>query len=123
MGALQIKRIYQPADKSDGKRILVDRLWPRGVKKEAAQLDVWLKAIAPSEALRKWFHQDNDRAKWDEFKAKYLFELKDNSAVNELLDMVSKNEKVTLLYAAHDEQHNHALVLLQFVNELLKSTG
>ncbi len=121
MGALQIKRIYQPADKSDGKRILVDRLWPRGVKKEAAHLDIWLKTIAPSEALRKWFHQDSDRAKWDEFKANYLLELKENPAVNELLDMISKNEKVTLLYAAHDEQHNHALVLLEFVNELLKS--
>jgi len=121
MAALQIKRIYQPADKSDGKRILVDRLWPRGVKKEVAQLDEWMKAIAPSEALRKWFHQENDRAKWDEFKAKYLLELNDNPAVDELLDMISKSEIVTLLYAAHDEQHNHARILLQFIDELLKS--
>ncbi len=121
MATLQIKRIYQPAEKSDGKRILVDRLWPRGVKKEAAQLDQWMKAIAPSEALRKWFHQDSDRAKWDEFKAKYQLELKQNPAVDELLDMISKNEKITLLYAAHDELHNHALVLLGFINELLKS--
>ena len=121
MATIQIKRIYQPADKSDGKRILVDRLWPRGVKKESAQLDEWMKAIAPSEALRKWFHQDNDRTKWDEFKAKYLLELKENPAVDELLDMISKNEKVTLLYAAHDEQHNHARILLQFIDELLKS--
>jgi uncharacterized protein YeaO (DUF488 family) len=120
MAALQIKRIYQPAGKSDGKRILVDRLWPRGVSKEVAQLDEWLKAIAPSEALRKWFHQDSNRARWEEFKAKYLLELKQNPAVDELLDIINKNEKVTLLYAAHDEQHNHALVLLDFIEDMLK---
>jgi len=120
MGTLQIKRIYQPAEKADGNRILVDRLWPRGVKKEAAKLDEWLKAIAPSDTLRKWFHQDSDPAKWQEFKAKYMLELKQNTAVDDLLDIISKNEKVTLLYAAHDEQQNHALVLLEFINELLK---
>jgi len=120
VGAIQIKRIYQPADKADGKRILVDRLWPRGVKKESVQLDIWLKAIAPSEALRKWFHQDNELAKWGEFKAKYLLELKQNPAIRELLDIINQNEKVSLLYAARDEQQNHALVLMQFINELLK---
>ena len=120
MGAIQIKRIYQPAEKADGKRILVDRLWPRGVKKEAAQIDEWMKAVAPSDALRKWFHQDNDPAKWQEFKAKYTLELKQNTAINDLLDIMSKNEKVTLLYAARGEQQNHALVLMQFINELLK---
>jgi uncharacterized protein YeaO (DUF488 family) len=120
MGAIQIKRIYEPAEKTDGKRILVDRLWPRGVKKESAQLDEWMKAIAPSDALRKWFHQDSDREKWEEFKAKYMLELKQNTAVNDLLDIISKNGKITLLYAAHDEQQNHALVLREFINELLK---
>jgi uncharacterized protein YeaO (DUF488 family) len=120
MGVIQIKRIYQPAEKTDGKRILIDRLWPRGVKKEAAQIDEWMKTIAPSDALRKWFHQANDPAKWQEFKAKYVLELKQNTAVSDLLDIISKNEKVTLLYAARDEQQNHALVLMQFINELLK---
>jgi len=119
MTTLQIKRIYQPVEKTDGKRILVDRLWPRGLKKEAAQIDEWMKAIAPSDALRKWYHQDN-AAKWLEFKAKYLLKLKQNTAVNDLLDIISKNEKVTFLYAARDEQQNHALVLMQFINELLK---
>jgi uncharacterized protein YeaO (DUF488 family) len=76
MSTLQIKRIYQPAEKIDGKRILVDRPWPRGLKKEAAQIDEWMKAIAPSDALRKWFHQDNDAGKWPEFKTKCLLELK-----------------------------------------------
>jgi uncharacterized protein YeaO (DUF488 family) len=119
MHKIQIKRIYQPAEKTDGKRILVDRLWPRGIKKEAAQIDEWLKAVAPSETLRKWFHQDNDPAKWQEFKAKYLLELKQNDAVNELIDIIDKNEKVTLLYAARDEQQNHALILLQFIDDLV----
>jgi uncharacterized protein YeaO (DUF488 family) len=122
MPTVQIKRIYQPAEKIDGKRILVDRLWPRGVKKEVAQIDVWMKAITPSDTLRKWFHSDGDHSKWEEFKAKYIFELKHNpAAVNELLDLLSKNEKVTLLYAARDEQQNHALVLLNFIQDLLKS--
>lgn len=113
MGTVQIKRIYEPAEKSDGKRILVDRLWPRGVKKELAQLDDWMKTVAPSTDLRKWFN--HDVAKWQEFTARYTLELKENSAVNELLDMVKKNKMVTLLYAAHDEDHNHAVVLLQFI--------
>lgn len=113
MGTVQIKRIYEPAEKSDGKRILVDRLWPRGVKKELAQLDDWMKTVAPSTDLRKWFN--HDVAKWQEFTTRYTLELKENSAVNELLDMVKKNKMVTLLYAAHDEDHNHAVVLLQFI--------
>ena len=120
MGAIQIKRIYEPTEKTDGKRILVDRLWPRGVKKESAQIDEWMKAIAPFDALRKWFHQGSDHEKWQEFKAKYMLELKQNTAVNDLLDIISKNEKVTLLYAARDEYQNHALVLLEFINDLLK---
>jgi uncharacterized protein YeaO (DUF488 family) len=120
MGVIQIKRIYQPAEKTDGKRILIDRLWPRGVKKESAQIDQWMKAIAPSDDLRKWFHQDDGAAKWQEFKLKYILELKQNVAVTDLLDIISKNKKITLLYAARDEQQNHALVLMQFINELLE---
>mgnify|MGYP001547482251 CR=1 FL=1 len=118
MGSINIKRIYEPVAKQDGKRILIDRLWPRGLKKETAQLDEWMKAIAPSAELRKWFHQDTTR--WDEFRLKYLHELKQNDAVNALLDLIKNNKQVTLLYAAHNEQHNHALVLQHFITEKLK---
>ena len=118
MGKVQIKRIYEPTGKDDGVRILIDRLWPRGVKKESAHIDNWMKAIAPTTELRKWFHQNP--ATWPEFIARYQFELKKNDAVKELLDLVGRNETVTLLYAAHDEQHNHALVLRDFINSVLK---
>lgn len=118
MGEVKIKRIYEAASKADGVRLLVDRLWPRGVKKETAQIDEWLKAVAPSDALRKSFHQDN--IAWDEFEAKYIFELQHNTAVKDLVDIITKNPKVTLLYAARDEHQNHALVLLQFISTTLK---
>ncbi len=118
MGEVKIKRIYEAADKADGIRLLVDRLWPRGVKKEAAQIDEWLKAIAPSDMLRKSFHQD--KIAWDEFEAKYIFELQHNPAIKDLVDIINKNPKVTLLYAARDEHQNHALVLLQFIDTMLK---
>ena len=118
MGTVKIKRIYEPFDKQDGVRILVDRLWPRGVKKEMAHIDEWMKAIAPSTELRKGFN--HDKPKWDEFQLKYTHELTQNDAVKDLLDLVKKHKTITLLYAAHDEQHNHALVLQQFIGEVLK---
>ena len=118
MGTVKIKRIYEPFDKQDGVRILVDRLWPRGVKKETTHLDEWMKAIAPSTELRKWFN--HDKPKWDQFQLKYTHELKQNDAVKALLDLTKKHKTITLLYAAHDEQHNHALVLQQFIGEMLK---
>jgi len=118
MATVQIKRIYAPRDDADGKRILVDRLWPRGVKKETAHLDDWMKDIAPSTELRKWF--DHNVAVWQGFEARYMLELKQNAtAVNKLLDIVKANHTVTLLYAAHDEAHNHAVVLLHFINSVL----
>lgn len=118
MGSLQIKRVYEPAEKQDGKRILIDRLWPRGFKKETAQLDDWMKNIAPSTELRKWF--DHDPAKWDEFQFKYLHELKQNPVAEDLLALVKNNKTVTLLYAARDEHHNHAQVLQRFIKEHIK---
>jgi len=118
MGAVQIKRIYDPIEDTDGVRILVDRLWPRGVKKETAHLDEWMKAVAPSVELRQWFHHGD--ASWEVFEARYILELKQNAAVNDLLNIINKNKQVTLLYAARDAQHNHALVLLQFIKALLK---
>ncbi|MES2278482.1 MAG: DUF488 domain-containing protein [Bacteroidota bacterium] len=118
MGTLQIKRVYEPAEKGDGIRILVDRLWPRGMKKETAQLTQWMKAIAPSTDLRKWF--DHDPAKWEQFCLKYTLELQQNSAVENLLKLIKENKMVTLLYAAHDGRYNHAIVLQQFINEVTK---
>jgi len=115
MAAIHIKRIYLPAEKSDGVRILVDRLWPRGISKASAKLDLWLKDIAPSTALRQWFHSSNGTGKWTQFKAKYLVELAQNRSVEELKDIVGQNDTVTLLYAVNDEDHNHALILKEFI--------
>jgi len=115
MGKVKIKRIYDPAEATDGKRILVDRLWPRGIKKESVHLDAWLKDVAPSTELRKWFH--HDAQEWDEFVARYMHELSQNTIVKELTDIIRNNKIVTLLYATHDTEHNHALVLLQYINE------
>jgi uncharacterized protein YeaO (DUF488 family) len=114
MATIKIKRIYEPIDKNDGIRILVDRLWPRGVKKVSANIDEWLKNVGPSTELREWFH--HDPSKWEEFRAKYMVELKQNTAVKELLDIVKNNEIVTLIYASHDTLHNQALVLQQFLS-------
>ena len=113
MNGLLIKRIYDPANTADGFRILVDRLWPRGMKKEDAGIDLWLKAVAPTYALRKWYHHDGGG--WDEFRHKYLLELKGNPATDELLSLMKIHKTVTLLYAARDAEQNHALVLLEFL--------
>lgn len=104
---VSIKRIYEPVDKTDGYRILVDRLWPRGVSKEEAHIDLWLKEIAPSDELREWF--GHEVQKWEEFQKKYKAELKSNPALEQLQHLKEKN--VTLLYAAKDEEHNNAVVL------------
>ncbi len=109
---IQIKRVYENPDEKDGFRILVDRLWPRGMTKEKAGIDLWLKDIAPSTELRKWF--DHDHEKWKEFQKKYLKELKDNKeAVNELKEHLKKG-RVTLLYSAKDQEHNEAEVLKKY---------
>lgn len=113
MDNVAIKRIYEPTDVTDGFRILVDRLWPRGMKKENAGIDLWMKSVAPTDALRKWYHHDGCR--WDEFRHKYVLELKDNPAVDELLSLIEEHKAVTLLYAAKDAEQNHALVLLEFL--------
>lgn len=107
---IKLKRIYEEASKNDGYRILVDRLWPRGISKEKAKLDLWLKDIAPSDALRKWFGHAPD--KWMEFQKKYKAELAKNKKIFEQLEEIIKNKKnVTLLYAAKDEKRNQAVIL------------
>ncbi|OQM75562.1 DUF488 domain-containing protein [Manganibacter manganicus] len=113
---IAIKRVYEAPSSADGQRVLVDRLWPRGVKKEDAKLTEWVKAVAPSDELRKWF--GHDPAKWDEFQTRYRAELKDRSeAVEELRDLAAKG-KLTLLYGAHDEAHNNAVVLAKYLQEV-----
>lgn len=111
---VRIKRIYEQASKDDGFRVLVDRLWPRGVSKEKAALDGWLKEVGPSDELRKWF--GHDPARYEEFKKRYEKELRDNEAFVQLKDTVKKHDKVTLLYGAHDPEHNQARVLYDLLS-------
>jgi uncharacterized protein YeaO (DUF488 family) len=110
----RIKRIYEPASRGDGKRILVDRLWPRGMSKERAAVDEWIREIAPSTELRKWF--GHDPSKWTEFKKKYRKELLKNRDLLRLKEEARKRT-VTLLYAAKDPEHNNAAVLKEVMDE------
>jgi uncharacterized protein YeaO (DUF488 family) len=107
----QLKRVYEEPAKSDGTRILVDRLWPRGLTKEKAHVDLWFKEVAPSNDLRKWFAHDPQ--KWPEFKARYKAELKHNAAQLALLKQTIAKGPSTLLYGAKDTEHNEAVVLLE----------
>jgi uncharacterized protein YeaO (DUF488 family) len=107
---IQIKRVYEPASSKDGYRVLVDRLWPRGMTKEAAKIDLWMKDVAPSDALRKSF--GHDVKKWPAFQKKYQAELKTEAALLAELKKLEKEHKlVTLLFGAKDEEHNQAVVL------------
>ncbi len=110
---IKLKRVYEAPDTADGQRILVERLWPRGLTKEKAQVDLWMKDIAPSTELRKWFDHDPD--KWTEFKKRYRAELKHNEKQVTELDKVIGKKKTTLVYGAKDEEHNAALVLLEYL--------
>jgi uncharacterized protein YeaO (DUF488 family) len=106
--SVSIKRVYEAPIAADGKRILVDRLWPRGITKEEAKIELWLKDVAPSAELRRWY--GHDPAKWPEFQRQYRLELGDNPALAALKKLSLKG-KVTLVYAAKDENHNNAVVL------------
>lgn len=112
--SITIKRVYQPASPGDGYRVLVDRLWPRGVSKEKAKLDLWLKEVGPSNELREWF--GHDPAKYDGFKKRYFKELDANPAAKELKSVIKEHKTVTLLYSAHDEQHNQATALHEYLS-------
>jgi uncharacterized protein YeaO (DUF488 family) len=112
---IHLKRVYEPPSKKDGLRILVDRLWPRGLSKEKADVKIWLKEVAPSNELRKWF--GHDPAKWKEFQSRYRKELRQNQEGFELLREKCKGHTVTLLYGAQDEQHNQALVLKRLLEK------
>jgi uncharacterized protein YeaO (DUF488 family) len=106
---LKLKRVYEPPSDEDGLRVLVERLWPRGLTKERAAVDLWLKEISPSPELRKWFA--HDLTKWEDFRLRYAKELKTKKVEIDLLLNKSREGTVTLVYAAHDPEHNSALVL------------
>jgi len=110
---IQLKRAYEKPEPADGTRILVDRLWPRGLTKEKAAIDLWLKEVAPSTELRKWFR--HDPKKWRIFRSRYRTELKQHSAPVQLIKSKAKTGVVTLIYAARDQEHNEAVVLKQFL--------
>ena len=112
---IKIKRAYEPSHKDDGVRILVDRLWPRGLTKEKASVDLWLKEIAPSTELRKWFAHDPD--KWKSFRGRYETEIRHNDDLIKVLKDKAREGTVTLIYGARDQKHNEALVLKQFLEK------
>jgi uncharacterized protein YeaO (DUF488 family) len=112
---IKIKRIYDPPARGDGRRILIDRLWPRGVRKEGAAIDEWLKEIAPSDDLRKWF--GHDPAKWKEFRKKYLKELEAKKDLLEKLRAESRGRTLTLLFAARDTRHSNAEVIRELLSK------
>jgi uncharacterized protein YeaO (DUF488 family) len=116
MAEIKIKRVYDTVASHDGMRILVERLWPRGVTKEKAAIDYWLKDVAPSGELRKWF--GHDPAKWNQFKVKYWEELRHQRSAVETLRKHIKKSNVTFVYAARDEKHNGALALREFLEQL-----
>lgn len=111
---IKIKRTYAPAEETDGYRILVDRLWPRGISKEKAKIDLWLKSVAPSSDLRKWFGHVPER--FPEFTKRYKAELAESGALDDLRKVLSEHPDATLLFAAHDEEHNNAVVLKELLS-------
>ncbi|HEX6549899.1 MAG TPA: DUF488 domain-containing protein [Gammaproteobacteria bacterium] len=118
MTKVTLKRVYEPASRTDGCRILVDRIWPRGLTKTKAAVDLWLKDVAPSTNLRKWFGHRPER--WTEFRQRYLKELRaGNEAAGALLDAASHHRHVTLLFSARDEKRNQAVVLQAFLKRKL----
>ena len=118
---IKVKRVYDKADITDGDRILVDRLWPRGIRRSTPNIDVWIKDVAPSDELRKWFA--HDPAKWKAFKEKYRKELSSNKALDKLIEYINSKDTVTFLYSTKDTEHNNAQVLLEVVNERLRKEG
>ena len=110
-----IKRIYEVPEDTDGERILVDRLWSRGISREEAKIDLWLKDLAPSETLRTWF--DHDPGRWEEFKKRYTQELKTHKTDIDLIRSKSRAGRVTLLFASKDTEHNNAVVLLDHLTQ------
>lgn len=118
MTEIKMKRVYEPYDSKDGIRVLADALWPRGIKKETLNYDFWEKDIAPSKALRQWFHHDKNK-NWDAFTLQYNQELEKSAAIKEFAERMEQYKTVTLIYAAKDPEHNHVLILKSFIEKLL----
>ncbi|MGB9728850.1 MAG: DUF488 domain-containing protein [Thermoprotei archaeon] len=116
---IKIKRIYEEPSEDDGYRILVDRLWPRGLSKKKSKIDLWLRDIAPSNDLRKWF--SHDPAKWNEFKKRYIKELENNSSLQKLIEIIKQKNSITLLYATKDKERNNATVIKEYIEFLLNN--
>jgi uncharacterized protein YeaO (DUF488 family) len=114
---IRMKRIYEPPSKKDGFRMLVDRLWPRGISKEKARIDLWLKEVAPSNELRKWSGHKEER--WREFKKRYFGELKNKKELLDIIIEKSRKSGVTLLYAAKNEKHNNAVALKEYIENMV----
>ncbi len=119
MAEIKTKRVYEQEYESDGFRVLVDKLWPRGIKKENLHYDLWAKDITPSTELRQWYHKDM-KNRWKEFKQRYTEELEESSAVRTFVDAIKKEKVVTLLYAAKDVKQNHAIILQQYLEKIVK---
>ena len=118
---IQVKRVYDPPAKSDGFRVLVDRVWPRGVSKAAAAVDLWMKEIAPSAELRIWFGHDTE--KWTEFRRRYRAELRDRKSELAELKAHARHGRVTLVFSARDTEHNQAVVLQEVLGRSRKAAG
>ena len=117
--SIQLKRVYAPPAEEDGCRVLVDHLWPRGIKKADAALDTWVKEVAPSEGLRKWFHHEPE--KWEEFKRRYFLELNSNPEPLIELEKKARNGRLTLVYASKEERFNNAVALKEYLETRMQS--
>ena len=112
-GNVKLKRAYEPPAPDDGTQVLIDRLWPRGISKERAAIDQWMKDISPSTKLRKWF--GHDPARWDEFRRRYENEVRQNTDLLDQLRSLARHGPITLVYSAHDEEHNDAVELRELI--------
>jgi uncharacterized protein YeaO (DUF488 family) len=115
---IKLKRVYEPASPDDGVRILVERLWPRGIKKIALKLDTWLKDVAPSDGLRRWF--GHEPKKWNDFRNRYFAELEANSQTWESVAKAARRRRVTLIYSSHDTEHNNAVALKDYLQDKMR---
>jgi len=118
---IKTKRVYEKAETGDGGRFLVDRLWPRGVKKSALAIEAWLKEVAPSDELRHWYHHDADR--WKEFRRRYFAELREHPETWHPLVAAARSGPITLLYSAREANHNNAVALRQFISRRVAGKG
>jgi uncharacterized protein YeaO (DUF488 family) len=118
---IQLKRAYEPASPDDGYRVLIDRLWPRGVSRQSVKLDEWIKELAPSTELRQWFGHEPGR--FDEFRRRYIEELRDKRPQLTALRRRARGGRVTLVYSAHDAEHNDAVILAEILRRGLPKTG